>query len=197
MIYWIIGIEKKKIIQYFFLVPDKYPKYNNFAENPRKFLEIFPGIFQWKIRRKCRWDLRFSREFFGKGSLVRNSWDERFTVAMVWPGFEIFFLWLFRGISCNPFQGISCNPFRGISCNSFWGIFCNPFRAISHNQFQGISLENNWRKFRENLGNFQKQVLEPIPGNFLRTLPKIFQRIPQKYLEIFAANSWLNSLIRT
>ena len=46
----------------------------------------------------------------------------------------------------------------------------------------------------EILGNFQQKVLQ---NQFLGNFPKIFSRVPQEYLEIFSANSWVNSLTRT
>jgi len=42
-----------------------------------------------------------------------------------------------------------------------------------------------------------KNSSEPIPENFLRTIPKIFSRVPQEYLEICSAYSLVNSLTMT
>jgi len=44
-------------------------------------------------------------------------------------------------------------------------------------------LKKNQRKF------VAKMSSEPIPGNFLGTIPKIFSRVPQEYLEIFTNES--------
>ena len=48
-------------------------------------------------------------------------------------------------------------------------------------------------KFLEILVNFQRKVLS---NQFLGTIPKIFSRVPQEYLEISSAYSWVNSLTR-
>ena len=59
-------------------------------------------------------------------------------------------------------------------------------------------LWENVDQIRGNLCEFpEKSSLEPIPGNFLGTIPKIFPGVSRKYLEIFSAYSWVNSLIRT
>jgi len=44
-------------------------------------------------------------------------------------------------------------------------------------------LQKNQRKF------VAKRSSEPIPGNFPGTIPKIFSRVPQEYLEIFTNKS--------
>ena len=94
---------------------------------------------------------------------------------------------LFQGISRNQVQWISCNPFWGNSHYSIQGIFCN--------QFQGIPCYQFCRKTGENVD--EKNSSEPIPGNFVGTISKIFSKIPQEYLVIFPAYSWVNSLTRT
>ena len=89
----------------------------------------------------------------------------------------------------NQVREISCNPFRGNSRNSIQGISCNQFQEISCYQF--------CRKTRELVGKIcgnsweflAKRFSEPIPGNFLGTIPKIFSRVPQEYLEIFTNKS--------
>ena len=41
-------------------------------------------------------------------------------------------------------------------------------------------------KFVEILGNFQRKILK---NQFLGTIPKIFSRVPQEYLELYSAYS--------
>ena len=104
---------------------------------------------------------------------------------------------LFRGISRNPFQGISCNPFRGNSHNSIQRISSNQFQQISYYQFCRKTVENVVKICGDSWEFPAKSSSEPIPGNFLGTIPKIFSRVPQEYLEIFSTYTWVNSLTRT
>ena len=127
-------------------------------ENPQKFLGIFPRNprkFPGIFHRKIRWKCQQK----------------------------------FQGISCNPFLGISCIPFQGISCNPFQGISHHLIWGISFHQLQGISLENNLRNCQQNKGNScefpEKSSLEPIPGNFLGTIPKILLEISWDIPSIF------------
>ena len=93
---WFIGLlelRRKKLFSIFSWFPTNIPC-NNFAENPRKFLEIFPGIFQWKIRRKCRqrfeifsrifWKRFSSEKFLGwtlySGNGLAGVWDFFFVI---------------------------------------------------------------------------------------------------------------------
>ena len=110
------------------------------------------------------------------------------------------------GISSNPFRAISRNQVQGISCNPFQGNSHNSIQGISCNQFQGISCYQFWRKTRENIdkicGNSwefpEKSSLEPIPGNFLGIIPKIFSRISWNILSKFLSkftNQDLGSII--
>ena len=92
-------------------------------------------------------------------------------------------LQLFRRISRNPFQGT--RSFQGISCHQFQGISCYQFCRKTG---------ENVHKISEILGNFQRKVLL---NQFLGTIPKIFSRVPQEYLEIFSAYSWVDSLTQT
>ena len=99
----------------------------------------------------------------------------------------------FPGIYQNRFWGISLNTFRGISHNLIWEISHNLIWEISHNQFQGIlsypfltiTGENDDQIWRNYLEFLEISSSEPIPGNFLGTIPKIFPGVSQKYLEIF------------
>jgi len=66
----------------------------------------------------------------------------------------------------------------GNSQESFLGI-----RGNFQESFTGKSGENVDRKF------VAKRSSEAIPGNFPGTIPKIFSRVPQEYLEIFTYKS--------
>ena len=141
---------------------------NKFAENLWKFTWIFPGN---------PWISGNSQESFtGKSSENVDSYSEEFLVThseeLGW------------GFSCNPFWG---NSHNSISCNQLQGISCYQFCRKT-----GEKVDKIW-------GNSffsEKSSSEPIPGNFLGTIPKIFSRVPQEYLKIFSAYSWIYSLTR-
>ena len=146
---------------------------NNFAENPRKFLGIFPRNSRKfpRIRWKCR---------------------QKFGVISRTPFLGISCIPL-RRISRSPFWCISRNPFQGISHNPFWEIAHKSFWGISLNQYQGISLKNNLRKCRPNLGKFLEISREKFfitnswdfPGNYFQDFLKSFSEISWDILSIF------------
>jgi len=70
------------------------------------------------------------------------------------------------------------NSIQGISCNQFQGISCFPILQKIQRKICG----NSWVFLA-------KRSSEPIPGNFLGTIHKIFSRVPQEYLEIFTNKS--------
>ena len=107
------------------------------------------------------------------------------------PILRNFFYSILRKFLVTHSEKISCDPFRDISCNLLWGISRNLFRGISRNQFWGISFKPFQGIFRTLSKEFlvtnvdqiwgnsrlflKKSYSEPISGNFLGTIPKIFK----------------------
>ena len=129
---------------------------NNFAENPRKFPEIFHRKFRWKCRQ------------------------------------------LFRGISRNPFRGTRPEEFLVTHSAEILITLSKEFLVTNSREFLVTNTAENVYNICGNSWEFPaKSSSEPIPRNFLGTIPKIFSRVPQEYLVIISAYSRVNSLTRT
>ena len=76
-----------------------------------------------------------------------------------------------------------------ISHNQIWRIYCNQFQWIYCYHFCRTIGENVDKSCGNSWEFPEKSSSEPIPGNFLGTIPKIFARVPLEYLDIFSAYS--------
>ena len=113
---------------------------------------------------------------------------------------------LFPGISCNPFWRTRSEEFLATNSEEFLVThseeilitLSKEFLVTNSREFLVTNYAENVGKFCENSWEFPaKSSSEPIPGNFLGTIPKIFSRVPQEYLKLFSTYSWVNSLTRT
>ena len=90
---------------------------------------------------------------------------------------------LFREISRNPFRGTRSEKFLVTHSEE---ILSKEFLVTNSREFLVFQF---FRKTRENLWKFlrisSKKVFRTNYWNFLGTIPKIFSRVPQEYLEIF------------
>ena len=105
---------------------------------------------------------------------------------------------LYPGISRNPFRGTRSEEFLVTHSEEILITLFKEFLVTNTREFLVTDSAEKPEKICGNLWEFPaKCSSEPIPGNFLVTIPKIFSGVPQEYLEIFSAYSWVNSLTRT
>jgi len=108
------------------------------------------------------------------------------------------FYWKIRWKCWQLFQGISRNSFWGTRYKKFLLTHSEEILIILSKEFLVTNSAENRRKCRQSLWeiieNFQWKALQ---NQFLGTIPKIFSRVPQEYLKIFSAYSWINPLTRT
>ena len=181
---------------------------NNFAENLLNSLEYFPGIREnskesltGKSGKNVDRNWRFSREFPGK----EFHWEFPGKNTIQWQGFG-------RGwrFSCDYFPGIyirtNNEEFHATHSEEFLTTHSEEFLVnrsceffvthfkeflVTHSEkfLTTLSEEFLVTYFREFLWSISREKVDQIWGNSWE--------FPEKYLQIFLAYFWVNSLIRT